>query len=339
VTAEQDLEGAWALLEQGDSDGARKLAARLLPGAPEETKADLLLLQAACAREDGDHEDALKLLGQVIAVDPEWVTPELWSAELLMGDPDRLQDAYRHASRALDLAEEEDDYLESVVVKAGIEIELGKPADARETLSELPPPDQAQLEPVWSLEVGYLLLSVDDAAEARRRFQSLVDADPELADAWYGVGLAAEAQGDENGKREAWERVLKIDERSPIEDPLMTEEEMSRVAEQALAELPARAKALVANVPILIADLPAPEDVGTGLDPRLLGLFAGTPHPEDSSLGAGPQLTQILLFRKNLERVAASVEDLSDEIRTTLLHETGHFFGMSEEDLGSVGLE
>jgi predicted Zn-dependent protease with MMP-like domain len=224
-------------------------------------------------------------------------------------------------------------------VKAGLEVELGKTAEARETLSELPAPDQAQLDPVWSLEVGYLLLSVEDAAEARRRFQALIDVDPELADAWYGVGLAAEAQDDETGKREAWERVLMIDERQPLEDPLMSEEEMARVAEQALAELPGRARALVANVPILISDLPAREDVLTGLDPRLVGLFAGTPHPENSSLGGGPQLTQILLFRKNLERVASDLEDLREEIRTTLLHETGHFFGMSEEDLEAVGLE
>jgi predicted Zn-dependent protease with MMP-like domain len=339
VSIENDLEGAWAMLEQGNIGGARKLAERLLPGATDDTRADLLLLQAACAREEGEPEQALALLGKVIAEDPEWVTPELWTAELLMADPDQVNEALRHATRAVDLAEEEDEYLEAIVVKAGIEIELGKVADARETLSELPSPEEAQLDPVWSLEVAYLLLSVDDAAEARRRFQALADADPELADAWYGVGLAADAQGDETGTREAWERVLLIDERQPIEDPLMSEEEMAQVAERALAELPERARALVVNVPIIISDLPARDDVRTGLDPRLLGLFAGTAHPEASSLGGGPQLTQILLFRKNLERVAGSVEDLEDEIRTTLLHETGHFFGMSEEDLEAVGLE
>ena len=55
-------------------------------------------------------------------------------------------------------------------------------------------------------------------------------------------------------------------------------------------------------------------------------------------LGATPQLTQILLFRRNLERVAQDEEELREEIRTTLLHETGHFFGMSEKDLDEVGL-
>jgi len=336
--ASDELDQAWQLLEQGNVDGARKVGERLAPKLSEDGQADLLLLRAACAREEGKTEEALALLAETIKVDDEWVTPELWTAELLMSEG-RTEEALSHASRALDLADEEDEYLESLAVKAGIEIDLGKVADARQTLGELPAADEVQLDPVWSLEIGYLLLAVEDAAEARRRFQSLADADPELADAWYGVGLAAEAQDDETGKRDAWTRVLKLDERRPLEDPLLTEAEMASEAEQALAELPERARKLIENVPILVAELPARADVATGLDPRLLGLFAGTSHPDASNLGAAPQLTQILLFRKNLERVAGDVDELRDEIRTTLLHETGHFFGMSEDDLAAVGLE
>ncbi len=52
-----------------------------------------------------------------------------------------------------------------------------------------------------------------------------------------------------------------------------------------------------------------------------------------------PQVTRILLFRKNLERMAIDSEDLREQIRITLLHETGHFFGMSEQDLADVGLD
>jgi predicted Zn-dependent protease with MMP-like domain len=336
---EGGLDRAWQLLEEGDVEAARALATKIEAAVPEDDQADLMLLRAACAREDGEVDEALALLERTTALDPEWMTPELWAAELLMGDPDRGKEALLHATRALDLAEEEEEFLEAVAVKAGIEVELGKIEAARQTLSELPASDEVQLEPIWGLEIGHLLLAVEDAAEARRRFQALVDANPELADGWYGVGLAAEAMDDETGMRDAWTRVLKLDERQPLAEPLLTEEEMAKVAEQALGELPERARQLVANVPVLISDLPALEDVAQGLDPRLLGLFAGTPHPEDSTLGGGAQLTQILLFRKNLERVAADVEDLREEIRTTLIHETGHFFGMSEEDLEALGLD
>jgi predicted Zn-dependent protease with MMP-like domain len=49
-------------------------------------------------------------------------------------------------------------------------------------------------------------------------------------------------------------------------------------------------------------------------------------------------LTQILIFRRNLERMVASDDELREEVRTTLLHETGHFFGLDEAALGELGL-
>ena len=95
---------------------------------------------------------------------------------------------------------------------------------------------------------------------------------------------------------------------------------------------------MLRDVPIVVAEEPAEADVDAGVDPRSLGLFSGTAMPDASHLGGQPGLTQILLFRRNLERMAASDDELREEIRTTLLHETGHFFGMDEEALGEVGL-
>jgi predicted Zn-dependent protease with MMP-like domain/predicted nucleic acid-binding protein len=350
VTMEKDLEQAWELLEAGDLAAVRELAERLRGQAPDAP--DVLLLSAAWAREEGHTEEALALLARAAAADPGWATPEIWAAELLAADPQRLRDALEHAVRGFDLAEEEEEYLEALAVKAGIEVDLGSIAAARRTLADLPPVDPSSssspaphvdlvgIDPSWQLEIAHLFLAVDDLAEARRRFQSLANADPELGDAWHGLGLAAELQGDEEEKRRAWLRALALEEKRPLEDPLLTEAEMAAVAEAALAELPARARSLIENVPIVIADLPAAEDVGQGLDPRLLGLFEGTSYREASSLAGSPQLARILLFRKNLEGLAAGdVEQLREEIRTTLLHETGHFFGMEEDDLANVGLD
>src|SRR6185436_17971858 len=114
-----ELDRAWQLLEQGDASGARALADRLAPALDGEGQADLLLLRAACSREEGKSAEALDYLKQTIAADPEWVTPELWSAELLMSE-ERTADALAHAIRALDLADEEEEFLEAVAVKAGI---------------------------------------------------------------------------------------------------------------------------------------------------------------------------------------------------------------------------
>jgi predicted Zn-dependent protease with MMP-like domain len=250
-----------------------------------------------------------------------------------------MGEALARATQALDLAEDEDEFLEAAALKAGLELDLGKVAAARRTLEALPPAGTGEVTPLLALEFAHLHLGAEQPDEARRRFQALVDQEPELADAWYGLGLAAEEMGDEPVRRRAWLQALTLDERAPLPDPLLPEREMAEVAERALGELPERARTLIENVPILITDLPSRPDVERGLDPRLLGLFEGTSYPEGSSVGGPPQVARILLFRKNLERVAGDVDELRAEIRTTLLHETGHFFGMSEEDLVEVGLD
>jgi predicted Zn-dependent protease with MMP-like domain len=333
-----ELERAWDLLDEGDFQGARKAATSLQAQAPDHPAVNLLL--AALSREDGDVEATLAHLARASAGDPEWATPELWAAEMLSGDPDRLAEALGHATRGVDRADEEDEFLEAVAVKAGIEMDLGRLAAARKTLSELPPAEVVpeDIDPAWSVEIGHLFLALGEAGEARARFTA-VTAKHDLSDAWYGAGMAAEATGDNDGRGKAWLRTLELDELEELDDPHLSEEEMAEVAEAALSELPAKARTLIENVPIVIADLPAREDVEKGLDPRLLGLFEGTAYSEGSTMGGTPHLARIVLFRKNLERVSEDEDEMSDEIRTTLLHETGHFFGMSEEDLAGVGLD
>jgi predicted Zn-dependent protease with MMP-like domain len=83
--------------------------------------------------------------------------------------------------------------------------------------------------------------------------------------------------------------------------------------------------------------MPSEALVGDGIDPRLLGLFQGTPMPDDGALA--PSVTNILLFRGNLQRACADADHLAEEIRITVLHETAHYFGLDEDDLEALGLD
>ena len=70
-----------------------------------------------------------------------------------------------------------------------------------------------------------------------------------------------------------------------------------------------------------------------------VGVFSGTPHPEaGTGLGGQPGLTQIVLFRRNLESTGTEPDELREEVRVTLLHEAGHFFGLSDRELEEMGL-
>jgi predicted Zn-dependent protease with MMP-like domain len=74
-----------------------------------------------------------------------------------------------------------------------------------------------------------------------------------------------------------------------------------------------------------------------GIEPETLGLFTGPEFADEESV---PMPPQIILFLENLWDFADGDVDLfRDEIRTTFLHELGHYFGLDEDDLTERGLE
>jgi predicted Zn-dependent protease with MMP-like domain len=91
------------------------------------------------------------------------------------------------------------------------------------------------------------------------------------------------------------------------------------------------------NIAISVEPYPTREDlqsVGLKNKRHLLGIFHGIPFNSVSPFYSGPVMpSEIVLFQKNIEAIAETEEDLVDEIRITLLHEIGHYFGMDDDDL------
>jgi predicted Zn-dependent protease with MMP-like domain/Flp pilus assembly protein TadD len=333
---EQKFEQAWKLLESGDAAGARRIGEAVRDEDPD--LADAAFLLANCSRAEGDEDAALEGLAKAAALDPEWSEPELLAADWLAARGD-FEEALPHALAAVARAEEEEEFLDAIVLKASIELDMDRLPAARKTLAVLPGPKTVEPSAPVACEIGHLFLATDQIDVARGWFERAAGLDPEDADVFHGLGLAAELEGDDEEKCRAWVRTLELDAAADEAEPArMTEAQVAEIAEAALEELPPRARQLLTQVPILISDRPALSDVETGLDPRLMGVFSGSALPDVSSVGGGPQLSQIVLFRRNLERAAPDDDELREEIRLTLLHETGHFFGMSEDDLEQVGL-
>ncbi|HYX68867.1 MAG TPA: metallopeptidase family protein [Terriglobales bacterium] len=121
----------------------------------------------------------------------------------------------------------------------------------------------------------------------------------------------------------------------------MTRERFAEVVADVLDHLPALFRERIHNVAVLVEDYP-PDQLPRPHAPRpragrprqlLLGIFAGVPRTEKSvfSLPSGPD--HIVLFQKNIEAVCGSEAEVAEQIRRTLLHELGHYFGMTEEEL------
>src|ERR1017187_4621750 len=74
-----------------------------------------------------------------------------------------------------------------------------------------------------------------------------------------------------------------------------------------------------------------------GIEADTLGLFTG---PEFADEGNVPMPPQIILFLENLWDFAEGDDEIfRDEVRTTFLHELGHYLGLDEDELTERGLK
>ncbi|HJX76159.1 MAG TPA: metallopeptidase family protein [Gaiella sp.] len=103
------------------------------------------------------------------------------------------------------------------------------------------------------------------------------------------------------------------------------------VVRSALDELPPELATGLRNVAVVVEDENAE-------DPDLYGLFEGVPLTEGGP-GPGDLPNRIAIYRLPLEADFPDEAQLRDEIRITVLHELGHYFGLDEGRLEELGYE
>lgn len=109
----------------------------------------------------------------------------------------------------------------------------------------------------------------------------------------------------------------------------MQRRRFEQLVEEALAQLPASFRAKLENIVVLVEDAPGWE-LGRGR--RLLGVFQGVPRTKKSVFQpTAPD--RIVLYQKNIEAICTTDEEIREQVRLTVLHEFGHYFGLSEEEL------
>jgi predicted Zn-dependent protease with MMP-like domain len=108
---------------------------------------------------------------------------------------------------------------------------------------------------------------------------------------------------------------------------------------EALGDIPGRFRRAMQNIAIVVEDEPSRELLREmDIDPpnTLFGLYQGVPLTE-RHWGYGNALPdRILLFQGPHERDAEDQEDLIVSIAETLIHEIGHYFGLSEEEIEDI---
>lgn len=328
------LDHGWQRLDEGDLEGARAAAAAALALVADSPEG--ITLRGAAAAAAGEHEHAFTDFARAIELDPEYVDPYLLAADLHLYPLGQPEEAIELCDEALEVAEEEEEYLDALLLKAEAQLELGDSDGAIETLADLPP---AQLpDASFELRAGRALLDAGDLAAAERHLGTALDMQPGFTDALHAMGLLHEERGDHRHMVQAWLKVRAADLAEPPAPWGVSRDRFEELAQLALAELPEALRVRLENVPILAADYPAIELVAEGSDPRMMGSYSGVPWPDKGSVGAPPHLDCVFLYQRNIERACRSSAEVEEEIRRTLIHETGHFFGLSEEELEAMGL-
>ena len=119
----------------------------------------------------------------------------------------------------------------------------------------------------------------------------------------------------------------------------MTTEAFTQLVEQALREIPPRFRAAMKNVAVVVEDEPPPhvlEEMEIGPDDTLFGLYHGTPLPE-RGWGYGNTLPdRISIYKNPIEDACEDEEEIRDCVAETVIHEFGHYFGMSEEEIEEI---
>jgi predicted Zn-dependent protease with MMP-like domain len=111
---------------------------------------------------------------------------------------------------------------------------------------------------------------------------------------------------------------------------LATEEFESLVAD-ALDTIPPDLRAAMRNVAIFIEDESPPNG------PVLLGLYEGIPLTDRGDWYSGVQPDRITIYRLPILRICQTSDEVVTEVRTTVVHEIAHHFGISDARLDELG--
>jgi len=119
----------------------------------------------------------------------------------------------------------------------------------------------------------------------------------------------------------------------------MTREKFERLVVEAVMLIPKRFRREMKNLALVVEDEPSMallEEMEIVAPDSLYGLYQGTPLPE-RTWGFGNALPdRITLYQRPIEEDCDDEDDIRAVIGETLIHEVGHYFGLSEDEIQDI---
>ena len=119
----------------------------------------------------------------------------------------------------------------------------------------------------------------------------------------------------------------------------MTRAAFERLVVEATALIPKRFRREMKNLAVVVEDEPSPDllaEMEIEAPDSLYGLYQGTPLPERVWAFGNALPDKITLFQRPIEEDCDDEDDVRAVIGETLIHEVGHYFGLSEEEIEEI---
>lgn len=301
---------AEALLDDGELESAHDRLEQALAADPADAAALLMLVEVQLC-ELGDADAALERLGGSTALlqrlEGDDVRHALWleaEARAAIGDPAAALALHERAlAAAPDDAWHRAGRGQRLFELARFDEARPELEAARAAFARLDPPEE---DAATLYTLGALLERDDRVGDADRLFARAEDLDPD-----------------------AFPRPVRLSTRA-----------FDKAVEEALASLPAEFRAHLANVLVQTLEVPPAAQLrDSGHDPLILGLYEGVNVAETyAAEGPAVEPSRVTLYKRNIEKTAATHDEVVEQIRITVLHEVGHHLGYDDHGLGEIGL-
>ncbi len=315
------LDRGWDLVSRGDFVGALLSAQKSLELDSESPEAHNLV--GYIHQIEGRSEDALDHYRQAIAIDETYVEAMLNAAEVLIHGLKDYDNGLQMVDEALDFAEGDDELADGMLLKFDAMMQQGDREAAQLISAALP---QGPFEaPHLDFMIGRAKFEVGDLDAAERHLDTATKRDPSASDCFYYQGLVREARGDLRAATLSFLQAREADGATPRPPWALPSAQFERRVENAVHKLPATFAPTIQGALVVVSDLPGPEVVAEGVDPRVGVLIddlqdeAGRPvaSPDAHPAKAG----RVFVYQRNIERWALGTTDLDDEILQALEHE------------------
>ncbi len=115
----------------------------------------------------------------------------------------------------------------------------------------------------------------------------------------------------------------------------MDKKRFEALVEEAIKSLPEESIKLLKNISIIVEDFPSQEtlDAVGATRNSLLGLYHGVPFKHRGPYYGNLPPDVISIYQKPIEYICSTEKEIQAKVREVVLHEVGHYFGISENRL------